>query len=670
MFKNIRRVFLSVLVLSVGSLVSLLDISCRTEDSDEIKEEISTGFNVLAYGRNESIFLSWTGLSTEKTILDFEKVSIKVEPEKTEDETSTEIESLIEIPAGRKQYLISNLKNNKTYKVKFIGFIGNQPYSKEMDVVPQKISYNFERATAIASNGKIFISFTFDELEDSEENSKILPDIKEFNLYKDVDGQKVFDCKSGVSFAHEKIEIKEDSTKAYKKYYFLVVDDEDLAYEGNKFELRILNSENIEAEPLKIEAKKAELPVVNILIPEFLGEDGTLENFKAKKKINASLEVFKCSETMKTAALTIKGRGNSSWSNAPKKSYTIKFDKKQDFLRLGENKSFALIANYFDKTLLRNLTSYELAKTVFTGMSWNPGAKCVNLFINNVYQGVYLAVESIKIGEKRVNIPDIADCKEDIADFDNYGFILEVDSRQDENFNFRTEKNVPFSLKEPDGEDLQEDVKIKIQEKIQAAENALYSEDFKNPASENYYENFLNVDSFVDWWLLEELAKNTDSNFFSSCYMYFNPDNKKLCMGPVWDFDLGWGNINFYNKDEVFSGFKASELAGKDKDTWKSWILQLLKDENFKEKTKDRWNELKPEIEKYFATDKTAGSGYEANFEFLQHDAELNFDRWPILGKETWKCPAGSEERKTFAAEKEFFINWKNSRIQWLDGNI
>ena len=186
MFKNIRRVFLSVLVLSVGSLVSLLDISCRTEDSDEIKEEISTGFNVLAYGRNESIFLSWTGLSTEKTILDFEKVSIKVEPEKTEDETSTEIESLIEIPTGRKQYLISNLKNNKTYKVKFIGFIGNQPYSKEMDVVPQKISYNFERATAIASNGKIFISFTFDELEDSEENSKIAPDIKEFNLYKDL----------------------------------------------------------------------------------------------------------------------------------------------------------------------------------------------------------------------------------------------------------------------------------------------------------------------------------------------------------------------------------------------------------------------------------------------------------------------------------------------------
>lgn len=664
MFKNIRRVFLSVLVLAVVSFVSFLNISCRTEDSDEIKEEISTGFNVLAYGRNESIFLSWTGFSTEKTILDFEKVSIKVEPEKTEDETSAETERLIEIPTGRKQYLISDLKNGKTYKVKFVGFIGNQPYSKEMDVVPQKISYNFERATAIASDGKIFISFTFDELEDSEENSKTAPDIKEFNLYKDVDGQKVFDCKSDVSLAHEKIEIKEDSTKAYKKYYSLVVDDEDLAYEGNKFELRVLNSENIEAEPLKIEAKKAELPVVNISIPEFLGEDGKLEDFKAKKKINANLEVSNCSESMKTATLTIKGRGNSSWTNAPKKSYTIKFKDKQNFLGLGKNKSFALIANYFDKTLLRNFTSYKLAKTVFTGMTWNPDAKCVNLFINNVYQGVYLAVETIKIGEKRVNIPDIADCK-DIADFNNYGFILEVDSRQDENFNFRTENNVPFSLKEPDGEDLQDDVKKKIQEKVQAAENALYSVDFKNPSSENYYGNFLDVDSFVDWWLLEELAKNTDSNFYSSCYIYFNPTDKKFCMGPVWDFDLGWGNIN---STETYTGFKVCESSNKDNETWESWILQLLKDDNFKEIAKSRWSQLKPKIEEYFGTGNT--DGYEAKFESLQYDAELNFERWPILGKETWKCPAGAEERKTFTAEKEFFINWKNNRIQWLDGNI
>lgn len=669
MFKNIRSVFLSVLVLSVVFSVSVLNISCRTENSDEINEEIFTGFNVLAYGRNESIFLTWTGLSTETTILDFEKVSIKVEPEKTEDETSNETEKLIEIPdsVGRKQYLISNLENDKTYKVKFAGFIGNQSYSKEINVLPRKISYNFELATAIVSNGKIFISFTFDELEDSEENLKSFPDIKEFNLYKDIDGQKVFDYKRGISCAHEKIEIKEDSTKPYKKYYFMVVDDEDLAYEGNRFELRVLNSENIEAEPLKIETKKAELPVVNISIPDFLGEDGKLENFKAKEKINASLEVFNCSETMKPAALTIKGRGNSSWSNAQKKSYTIKFKDKQNFLGLGKNKSFALIANYFDKTLLRNLTSYELAKMVFTKMPWNPGAKCVNLFINNVYQGVYLAVESIKIGEKRVDIPDIAECK-NIEEIDNYGFILEVDSRQDENFNFRTEKNVPFSLKEPDGDDLQNDVRIKIQKKVQAAENALYSQDFKNPDSENYYGNFLDVDSFVDWWLLEELAKNTDSNFYSSCYIYFNPADKKFGMGPVWDFDLGWGNINTYNPENSYTGFKAEEKPEKDGKTWKSWILRLLQDENFKEKAKSRWNEMKPKIEEYFDAGNT--DGYEANFESLNHDAELNFARWPILGKATWKCPLGYEERKTFAAEKEFFIDWKNNRIQWLDENI
>ena len=646
--------------------VSLLFICCKVDDSDnsEEKQEIATGFNFTAYGRNESVYLQWSGLVTEKTILDFEKVSIEYNECGLE---NAEIKK-VEASANQKRYLLANLENEKEYSVKFTGFIENQPYSKTVNVVPRKISYNFERVMGVVAGGKTYINFTLKEFEDLDENVSE-PDIKDLNLY-DVTGEKLFDYKITKTLAHEKIdpEIKEDSTKAYKKYYSIVIDDSGFAAETALL-LRILNSKNTESEPCEISAEKITLPAVNITISDFAEENlESLEKFKNKKKLDANLEVFNSTETMK-AALTIKGRGNSSWNNAPKKSYTLKFNKKQSFLGFEENKSFALIANYFDKTLLRNRTSYELAKTVFTNMPWNSGAKSVNLFINDVYQGVYLVVESIKIGKNRVAIPDVSDCAY-IEKIDEYGFILEIDSRQDENFVFTTERNVPFSLKEPDGEDLQAEVKAKIKEKVKIAENALYSDDFADSESQNYYGNFLNVDSFVDWWLLEELAKNTDSNFYSSCYIYFNPADKKFWMGPVWDFDLGWGNIDTYSPEKSYTGFKAEEKPEKDGKTWESWILRLLQDENFKEKAKSRWNELKPKIEEYFSADKTAASGYEANFANLQNDAEQNFKRWSILGKATWKSPADCEERKTFVDEKAAFLSWKDKRIQWLEENI
>lgn len=681
MFSVSEKIFQPLVFIAV-IFAAFFCISCSPEDSAEIKEEISTGFDVSVYARDKSAFVTWTGFSTEKTVVDFEKVFIEVKEFNSEElnsEVHVEQEDAVvyseEIAdaSGKRQRKVLNLENEKKYSVKFTGYIGRQPYSKTINVVPKKISCNFERVTAISAAGKTFISFTFEELEDSDSNTNSCPDIKEFNLY-DIAGNKLFDYKTTASLAYEKIEIQEDDTKPYSKYYSLLLDEE-----GSGYELRVLNSKNEESEPLVVTTKKINIPAVNLKIDDFLAETGNLSKFKDKKKLNATLDVFNCEEKIKSAELTIKGRGNSSWKNAPKKSYTIKFKEKQNFLGLGENKSFALIANYFDKTLLRNMTSYELAKNVFDKMPWNPGTKCVQLFINNVYQGVYLAVETIKISGSRVDIPDVSKC-DNIEEFENFGFILEIDSRQDEDFNFETEKNVPFSLKEPGGEDLRSSVKESLQEKIkgkiQTAENAVYSEDFANPESEAYYGKFLDVDSFVDWWLMEELAKNTDSNFYSSCYVYFKPDEKKLFMGPVWDFDLGWGNINFYNPDESYTGFKAEEkITGKEENeggkSWESWILRLRQDENFVKKAKTRWSELKPLVEAYFGSEKTEDMSYKNNLAVLNNnEAELNFVRWPILGKSVWKNPAGCEDRKTYGDENKFFTSWKNNRIKWLDENL
>ena len=349
--------------------------------------------------------------------------------------------------------------------------------------------------------------------------------------------------------------------------------------------------------------------------------------------------MFSKENSLTDAPLTIKGRGNSSWFNAPKKSYTLKFESKQNFLGLEKHKSFALIANYFDKTLLRNVSAYSLAKKVFTKMSWAPSAKTVHLFIDGVYQGLYSAVESVKIAENRVNIPDM-------TAFDEYGFILEVNERLDEDFNFRSNKGVPFSLKEPDGSDLTPEICNKIEEKTNQIEAEVYAGNFSN----------IDLYSFADWWILEELAKNTDSQFYSSCYMYFDPSNQKFHMGPVWDFDLGFGNNGVDVKTEGFQADEAQNGA--------NWILELRKSEEFKNIVKERWNTCKPLIESYFSGE------YEENLSNIKKDVDFNFIRWPILGKSVWKAPNDCEKRKDYDSEVEYFKTWKDNRINWLSSQF
>ena len=493
--------------------------------------------------------------------------------------------------------------------------------------------------TALIAGGKTYISFAL------EGNCQ---EISDFHVYRDSDQKEIGDytVKKDILAYEEldKTQADTDQTKTFEKYYSILIEDENASSEMS-YLIRAVNSKNQESKEHSIKSRKLNLPSVSVNLGL---SEANFADFKNKLKIDATLSVFSKDNRLTDAPLTIKGRGNSSWFNAPKKSYTLKFEYKQDFLGLGKHKSFALIANYFDKTLLRNVSAYSLAKKVFTKMSWAPSAKTVNLFIDGVYQGLYSAVESVKIAKNRVNIPDISDlvALQDMTAFDEYGFILEVNDRLDEDFNFISENKVPFSLKEPDGSDLTPEICNKIKEKTNQIEAEVYAGNFSN----------IDLYSFADWWIVEELAKNTDSQFYSSCYMYFDPSDKKIHMGPVWDFDLGFGNNGVDVKTEGFQADEAQNGA--------NWILELRKSEEFKNIVKERWNTCKPLIESYFSGE------YEENLSNIKKDVDVNFIRWPILGKSVWKAPNDCEERKDYDSEVEYFKTWKDNRINWLSSQF
>ena len=163
------------------------------------------------------------------------------------------------------------------------------------------------------------------------------------------------------------------------------------------------------------------------------------ENHKAIKdretEIPAKLQIWgENAPESEIMELTIKGRGNSTW-NKPKKPYTIKFEQKQNFLGMKKAKKWILLANYFDRTLIRNAVAYEIARR--TNLEWTPEGKFADVFLNGKSLGNYFVCEKIQVDQNRLNIKD-----------DSY--LLEFDSHYDDEFKFKTKvKNFPINIKNP-----------------------------------------------------------------------------------------------------------------------------------------------------------------------------------------------------------------------------
>lgn len=187
---------------------------------------------------------------------------------------------------------------------------------------------------------------------------------------------------------------------------------------------------------------------------------------------------------------------------------------------------------------------------------------------------------------------------------------------------------------------------------IQTAEDVLYSEEWLD--EENGYKKYIDTDSFIDWYFVNEITKNNDACWFSSVYFYYDPKNCKLYMGPDWDFDISCGNID-YNGCDNYEGFWIKNSG---------WHKRLFEDPEFTEKVKNRWNETKTSLNDAINTTIKEKSDY------LDKSANLNFKRWNILGTYVWPNPTGYDTRTTYESEVEYLITWLNNRFLWLDAEI
>ena len=247
-------------------------------------------------------------------------------------------------------------------------------------------------------------------------------------------------------------------------------------------------------------------------------DENWLENVDIKIYLNRDTILYE------SDLLQFRGRGNSTWQRE-KKPYALKLNKKSDILGMPSHKRWCLLANYLDRTYMRNDIAFRLGKAA--GLDWTPQGKYVELILNGQHKGNYYLSEQIKVSTNRVDIDEFSD------------YLLEIDSYYDEPFKFTSSvKGYFYNIKSPEEAP---DVSS-IESKINQLETLLYSG--------GSYETFIDFNSFAAYWFVNEFAglielrrtRNASDVGPHSMYCQYitgtdgNPD--KLKMGPIWDFDL------------------------------------------------------------------------------------------------------------------------------------
>lgn len=328
--------------------------------------------------------------------------------------------------------------------------------------------------------------------------------------------------------------------------------------------------------------------------------------------------------------MKIKGRGNTTWG-MPKKPWKIKLEEKTSILGMPKDKEWCLLANYSDKTLMRNFAAFRMSE--ICDMSWTPRGVSVDVYLNGEYQGVYVFTEHKKVSKDRVNI-------------DDGDFYLEIEEAMDEPVCFKTTKfGVPVMFHEPENPSSEQQTYVK--EWFRGFEQAL--EDIQNKHDYKTYRQYIDVPSFIKYYIIEEVAKDPDGNIRKSTFLTKQKD-RKLEMYHVWDFDITMGNCNY-------TGFEKT-------DGWQmkgaTWYNKMFQDPGFVKEVKAMWTEVYPEL--CTVTDYINGQ-----IDLLDGAQYRNFERWDILDKYVWPNVVwlGDYDREVL-----YFYEYLDKRLEWLDGEI
>ncbi|MFK7845531.1 MAG: CotH kinase family protein [Rhodothermales bacterium] len=401
--------------------------------------------------------------------------------------------------------------------------------------------------------------------------------------------------------------------------------------------------------------------------PKLIARMGIIDN--GEGVINAITDPF----TDYDGIVGIERRGSSSQS-FPKLSYAIETrgadleDVDVSLLGLPEEEDWVLNGPYSDKSLMRNVLVYHLANQMGR---YAPRTRFVELVLNNEYQGIYVLMEKIKRDKNRVDISKLN--PEEVAGDDlTGGYIIKIDKSSGSEVAGWQSPYAPkpgsahrvfYQYHYPKPSEIVPAQQAYIQSIVATFEDVMASPNFAD--SVDGYAKYIDVDSAIDFYILNEIARNVDG-YRLSTYLHKEKDSEgdgKLIFGPIWDFNLGFGNADYYNGGQIY-GFQ-SVLGVPEFDSLQPpfWWAKLWREPGFNAKVISRWNALRQttlhadSIMQYI----------DANVALLGDAPSRNFQQWSILGTYVWP---NAFVGNTYTAEIDFFKNWIRDRLDWIDENL
>ena len=424
------------------------------------------------------------------------------------------------------------------------------------------------------------------------------------------------------------------------------------------------NNEENESIAVDVNFQESNLPIVII---DTYGEDildepridaymGVINNANGINNIGDNFNDY-------DGKITIEKRGNSSQDQEkpPYRFETVDNNAENNNVQLlgfPEENDWILYAPWSDKSLLRNVLIYSLSNEMGR---YAPRSKFVELYINDEYRGVYVLMEKIKRDKNRVEISAL-NPNENSGDNVTGGYILKFDWAEtgDNNGGFYSLiDGMRYNYHYPKADEISTQQKDYIQTFINSYENVMNGNNYN---TENGYSKFIDVESFIDFIILQEISRNVDA-YGLSTYVYKDKEsiNNKLTAGPIWDFNHGFGNCDYYEAWET-DGWNISYIYD-DMDQRAFWWLKLWDEENFKGMVKDRYNELRLSV----LSTNNVNSKIDEYVSTLGNSVNRNFTKWPILGEYIWP---NYQVFDTHQEEIVYLKSWINNRLTWMDSEL
>lgn len=367
----------------------------------------------------------------------------------------------------------------------------------------------------------------------------------------------------------------------------------------------------------------------------------------------------------------IETRGSSS-QTFPKKSFGLEtWDSTGNeidtaLLGMPSESDWILNANYTDKTLMRNVLMYDIGQSL--GYYASRTRYC-EVILNGQYMGVYIFMEKIKRDNERVDIAKMTPADTSGDDLTG-GYILKVDKTTGSGgAGWVSSFNPPsggqphtIQVEYPDPADLLPVQEQYIEAYCDSFETATAGPGFTNPVSG--YRKYIDLQSWVDYFLLSELSKNVDG-YRISTYFYKQKDSDggKLYMGPLWDYDIAWGNADYYGGD-VSSGYSYQFNNTGDAFQVPFWWNKFMQDPFWRNTARCRWEELRDSV----ISTQRLHDWIDSVGVLLDESQTRNFTLWPILGVYVWPNP--SPLPPDYTGVKQELKNWITNRGNWLDANL